>query len=162
VSVAAILVAVELVEEDRAPLEAAELQARALGAKLYLVHVVPPEADFVGLPKEAEANPASPDDDVEVGYAYDRSVAAERARAARDELHAVRDRLAAAGLSATALLIEGPPAEKIAEEARRLGCGLIVVGAHQRGLLGKWLHGSTSRELLRDAPCPVLVVPVAS
>jgi nucleotide-binding universal stress UspA family protein len=162
VSVAAILVAVELVEEDRALLEAAELQARALGAKLYLVHVVPPEADFVGLPKEAEANPASPDDDVEVGYAYDRSVAAERARAARDELHAVRDRLAAAGLSATALLIEGPPAEKIAEEARRLGCGLIVVGAHQRGLLGKWLHGSTSRELLRDAPCPVLVVPVAS
>ena len=161
-SVAAILVAVELVEEDRAPLEAAELQARALGAKLYLVHVVPPEADFVGLPKEAEANPASPDDDVEVGYAYDRSVAAERARAARDELHAVRDRLAAAGLSATALLIEGPPAEKIAEEARRLGCGLIVVGAHQRGLLGKWLHGSTSRELLQDAPCPVLVVPVAS
>jgi nucleotide-binding universal stress UspA family protein len=162
VSVAAILVAVELVEEDRALLEAAELQARALGAKLYLVHVVPPEADFVGLPKEAEANPASPDDDVEVGYAYDRSVAAERARAARDELHAVRDRLAAAGLSATALLIEGPPAEKIAEEARRLGCGLIVVGAHQRGLLGKWLHGSTSRELLQDAPCPVLVVPVAS
>jgi len=161
VSVAAILVAVELVEEDRALLEAAELQARALGAKLYLVHVVPPEADFVGLPKEAEANPASPDDDVEVGYAYDRSVAAERARAARDELHAVRDRLAAAGLSATALLIEGPPAEKIAEEARRLGCGLIVVGAHQRGLLGKWLHGSTSRDLLRDAPCPVLVVPVA-
>ena len=161
-SVAAILVAVELVEDDRAPLAAAELQARALGAKLYLVHVVPPEADFVGLPKEAEANPASPDDDVEVGYAYDRSVAAERARAARDELHAVRDRLAAAGLSATALLIEGPPAEKIAEEARRLGCGLIVVGAHQRGLLGKWLHGSTSRELLRDAPCPVLVVPVAS
>jgi nucleotide-binding universal stress UspA family protein len=162
VSVAAILVAVELVEEDRALLEAAELQARALGAKLYLVHVVPPEADFVGLPKEAEANPASPDDDVEVGYAYDRSVAAERARAARDELHAVRDRLAAAGLSATALLIEGPPAEKIAEEARRLGCGLIVVGAHQRGLLGKWLHGSTSRELLQDAPCPVLVVPVGS
>jgi nucleotide-binding universal stress UspA family protein len=162
VSVAAILVAVELVEDDRALLEVAELQARALGAKLYLVHVMPPEADFVGLPKEAEANPASPDGEVEVGYAYDRGVAADRARAAHDELHAVRDRLAAAGLTATALLIEGPPAEKIADEARRLGCGLIVVGAHQRGLLGKWLHGSTSRELLQDAPCPVLVVPVAS
>ena len=160
-SVAAILVAVELVEEDRALLEAADLQAKALGAELYLVHVVPPEADFVGRPKQAEANPASPDDDVEVGYAYDRSVAADRMRAARDELHAVRDRLAAAGLSVSALLIEGEPAEKIAEEARRLCCGLIVVGAHQRGLLGKWLHGSTSRELLRDAPCPVLVVPVS-
>ena len=61
-SIATILVAVELVAEDRALLEAAELHAKALGADLYLVHVVPPEADFVGLPKEAEANPASPDD----------------------------------------------------------------------------------------------------
>jgi nucleotide-binding universal stress UspA family protein len=160
-SIAAILVAVELVAEDRALLEAAELHANALGADLYLVHVVPPEADFVGLPKEAEANPASPDD-APVGYAYDREVAADRARAARDELHALRDRLAAVGLTVTALLIEGEPAEKVAAEARRLGCGLIIVGAHNRGLLGKWLHGSTSRELLRDAPCPVLVVPVGS
>jgi len=160
-SVGAILLAVELVEDDRPLLEVAELQAKALGAKLYLVHVMPPEADFVGLPKEAEANPASPDDDAQVGYAYDREVAADRARTAHEKLHAMRDRLAAAGLTVTALLIEGPPAEKIAAEARRLGCGLIVVGAHQRGLLGKWLHGSTSRELLRDAPCPVLVVPVA-
>ena len=160
-SVGAILLAVELVEDDRPLLEVAELQAKALGAKLYLVHVMPPEADFVGLPKEAEANPASPDDDAQVGYAYDREVAADRARTAHEKLHAMRDRLAAAGLTVTALLIEGPAAEKIAEEARRLGCDLIVVGAHQRGLLGKWLHGSTSRELLRDAPCPVLVVPVA-
>ena len=158
-SIAAILVAVELVDEDRALLEAAQIQARAMDAKLYLVHVAPPEADFVGLPKEAEADPASPDDPP-VGYAYDREVAAERARAQHDELHALRERLSAAGLTVTALLLEGPPAERIAAEARRLGCGLIVVGAHQRGLLGKWLHGSTSRELLRDAPCPVLVVPV--
>ena len=68
----------------------------------------------------------------------------------------------AAGMTATALLIEGPAAEKIAAEARRLGCGMIIVGAHQRGLLGQWLHGSTAREVLRDAPCPVLVVPVAA
>jgi nucleotide-binding universal stress UspA family protein len=161
VRVAAILAAIELVEDDRALLDVAALYARALQARLYLVHVMPPEPDFVGLPKEAEANPAGPDDDAPVGYAYDRGVAADRARAAHDELHALRDRLAAAGLTTTALLIEGPSAEKIAAEARRLDCGLIVVGAHQRGLLGTWLHGSTSRELLRDAPCPVLVVPVA-
>jgi nucleotide-binding universal stress UspA family protein len=161
VSVAAILAAVELSEDDRPLLEAAELFARALQASLYLVHVMPPAPDFVGLPKEAEANPANPDREVPIGYAYDRSLAAERARAAHDELHALRDRLAGAGMTATALLIEGPAAEKIAAEARRLGCGMIIVGGHQRGLLGQWLHGSTAREVLRDAPCPVLVVPVA-
>ena len=155
-----ILAAVELTADDGPLLETAERYATALGAQLYLVHAMPPEPDFVGLPKEAEANPANPDEDVEVGYAYDRGVAAERARAAHEELHRLRDRLAGAGLTTTALLIEGPAAEKIAAEARRLGCGLIVVGAHQRGLLGQWLHGSTSQEVLRDAPCPVLVVPV--
>jgi nucleotide-binding universal stress UspA family protein len=161
VSVGAILAAVELTDEDQPLLEAAELYTRALEAKLYLVHVMPPAPEFVGLPKEAEANPASPGEETPVGYAYDRGMAAERTRAAHDELQALRDRLAGAGIAATALLIEGPAADKIAAEAQRLDCGLIVVGAHQRGLLGHWLHGSTSQEVLRDAPCPVLVVPVA-
>ena len=161
-SVGAILLAVELSEDDRPLLDVAKLYAGALGAKLYLVHVVPPEPDFVGLPKEAEANPANPDTDVEVGYAYDRGVAAERARTAHAELGIWRELLEAAGVATTALLIEGPAAEKIAGEAKKLGCGLIIVGAHHRGLLGQWLHGSTSRAVLRDAPCPVLVVPAGS
>jgi nucleotide-binding universal stress UspA family protein len=161
-SVGAILVAVELAPDDRPLLEVAELYARALGAKLYLVHVMPPEPDFVGLPKEAEANPANPDEAIDVGYAYDRGVVAQRTRAAHDELQAMRDRPAGAGLNTTALLIEGPAAEKIAGEAQRLNCGLIIVGAHHRGLLGQWLHGNTSQDVLRNAPCPVLVVPVAS
>jgi nucleotide-binding universal stress UspA family protein len=162
VSTGALLVAVELAADDRPLLEVAEVYARALQAKLYLVHVMPPEADFVGLPKEAEANPANPDEAVDVGFAYDRGLAARRTRAAHDELQALRDRLAGAGLSVAALLIEGPAADKITAEAQRLGCGLIVVGAHHRGLLGHWLHGSTSQDVLRAAPCPVLVVPVAS
>jgi nucleotide-binding universal stress UspA family protein len=168
-SVGSILLAVELSEDDRPLLEVAQLYAGALGAKLYLVHVMPPEPDFVGLPKEGEAAPAAGDRvevagpfDVEVGYAYDRGMAAERARAAHAELGIWRELLEAAGVATTALLIEGPAAEKIAGEARKLGCGLVIVGAHHRGLLGKWLHGSTSRAVLRDAPCPVLVVPAGS
>ena len=166
-SIGAILVAIELSEDDRPLLEVAQLYAKALGAKLYLVHVMPAAPDFVGLPKEGEAEPAGGEavgpgletGDVEVGYAYDRDLAAERARAAHAELAIRRERLEAAGVPTTALMIEGPAAEKIAAEAQKLDCGLIIVGAHQRGLLGQWLHGSTSREVLRDAPCPVLVVP---
>jgi nucleotide-binding universal stress UspA family protein len=161
-SVGAILLAVEMSEDDRPLLEFAKLYAKALGARLYLVHAVPPEPDFVGLPKEGEAEPAGgvATEGAEVGYAYDRGLAADRARAAHAELGVWRELMEAAGVTTTALLIEGPPAEKIAGEAEKLGCGLIIVGAHNRGLLGRWLHGSTSRELLRDAPCPVLVVPM--
>jgi nucleotide-binding universal stress UspA family protein len=161
-SVGAILLAVEMSEDDRPLLEVAKLYAQALGARLYLVHAVPPEPDFVGLPKEGEAEPAGgvATEGAEVGYAYDRGLAADRARAAHAELGVWRELMEAAGVTTTALLIEGPPAEKIAGEAEKLGCGLIIVGAHNRGLLGRWLHGSTSRELLRDATCPVLVVPM--
>ena len=57
-STGAILLAVEMSEDDRPLLEVAKLYAKALGARLYLVHAVPPEPDFVGLPKEGEAEPA--------------------------------------------------------------------------------------------------------
>ena len=160
-TVGAVLPQSSLVEDDRALLEVAELYAGALQARLYLVHVMPPAPTSSACRRRPRPARPVPTPRSAVGYAYDRGLAAERARTAHDELHALRDRLAGAGVSATALLIEGPAAEKIAAEARRLGCGLIIVGAHQRGLLGQWLHGSTSRELLRDAPCPVLVVPVA-
>jgi nucleotide-binding universal stress UspA family protein len=161
-TVAAILLAVEMADDDQPLLKVAELYAKALGARLYLVHVMPAEPAFVGRPKTIEAAPAADTEDVEVGYAYDRHMAAKRARAAHEQLHSLSEGPRAAGVPTTALLIEGPAAEKIASEAKKLGCGLIITGSHHRGLLERWLHGSTSKELLHDAPCPVLVVPVAA
>lgn len=154
----AILVAVELSADDRPLAEVAETYAKALGAKLYLVHVLPGEADFVGLPKAGEAKTGGTEG-VAVGYAYDRERAAGRARAAHRELQELAARVEAAGVASTALLIEGAAAEKIAAEAARLGAGLIIVGTHRRGALGEWFLGSVSKEVLRRAPCPVLVVP---
>ena len=153
-----ILVALESSKADLALLEMARAYARAFSARLYLVHVAPPEPDFVGLPKaEMPPDPG----DAEVGYAYDRKIAAERAKAAHADLEARRAEMEAAGIPATALLIEGVTADKILAEATRLDAGLIIVGSHQRGTLGRWLHGSTSREVLHTTPCPVLVVPVS-
>jgi nucleotide-binding universal stress UspA family protein len=162
-SVAAILLAVEMADDDRRLLEVGERYAKAFGARLYLIHVVPAAPAFVGLPKTLEATrrPARAAA-VEVGYAYDRRAAAERARAEHEALHAWRERLEAAGVATTALLIEGAAAEKIAAEASRLGCGLIIIGTHHRRLLERSVHGSTAQELLRDAPCPVLIVPTGS
>lgn len=161
-SVPAILLAVEMADDDRPLLAVAERYAQAFGARLYLVHVLPAEPAFVGLPKTLEAAQPLGAADVGVGYAYDRRMAAGRARTAHEELHAWRERLEAAGVPATALLIEGPAAEKIASEATKLGCGLIIVGGHHRGVLNRWLHGSTAQELLRAAPCPVLIVPTGN
>jgi nucleotide-binding universal stress UspA family protein len=53
----------------------------------------------------------------------------------------------------------GPPAERLAAIAFSDHAEMIVVGSRGRGPLASALLGSTSRELIAIAPCPVLVVP---
>lgn len=155
-----ILLALELTDADAPLLAAGRTYARAFGAHLYVVHVVPPEPDFVGLPREGEGGRPPEPGEPRVGYAYDRTMKATRARAAHERLESIRGELEAGGIEATALLIEGAHGEKILDEAARLDAGLIIVGSHQRSTLGEWLLGSTSRAVLRATPCPVLVVPI--
>ena len=55
-------------------------------------------------------------------------------------------------------LVDGPPAESLAEIAREEG-GLLVIGSRAYGPLRRVLLGSVSTELVRAAPCPVIVHP---
>jgi nucleotide-binding universal stress UspA family protein len=50
-------------------------------------------------------------------------------------------------------------AAAIRDAAVRRGAGLLVVGASERGPLGRIEPGATAERLLRQAPCPVLVAP---
>lgn len=54
---------------------------------------------------------------------------------------------------------EGAVAERIAAVAAELGVRLVVVGTEARGLLRGMILGDTTREILRESPCPVVVVP---
>jgi nucleotide-binding universal stress UspA family protein len=53
----------------------------------------------------------------------------------------------------------GPADETILEKAEALGAGLLVMGAHARGLLRGLLTRDTSQQILHRAPCPVWFVP---
>jgi nucleotide-binding universal stress UspA family protein len=53
----------------------------------------------------------------------------------------------------------GPPSAKVLERASRDGTDLIVMGVHGRGALDLRLFGSTTHQVIRRAPCPVLVIP---
>ncbi len=57
------------------------------------------------------------------------------------------------------LVRAGSAHERILDVAREERSQLIVLGARSHRSLGRLLFGSTSRRVLRDAPCPVLVVP---
>lgn len=62
-----------------------------------------------------------------------------------------------AGVAVTFLVWDGDPAESIVEAASSEGADLVIVGSHGRGALGRMLLGSVSDQVVRNAPCPVLV-----
>lgn len=55
--------------------------------------------------------------------------------------------------------LEGAPAELVLAMARAERADLIVAGTHGRGMVARWLLGSTSSALLRAAECSVLLAP---
>jgi nucleotide-binding universal stress UspA family protein len=55
-------------------------------------------------------------------------------------------------------LAVGQPVDAILEEVRG-GVDVVVVGTHAKSDLSRWLLGSTSASLLREAACPIMLVP---
>ena len=65
----------------------------------------------------------------------------------------------AGGTVAGAYLREGEePADEVIALAEELGVGLIVVGSRDQGRIRRALTASVSYQVVRRAPCPVLVV----
>lgn len=75
--------------------------------------------------------------------------------AARDAMASAMARM---GVDAQTLVEEGIPAVSIVAAARRLKARLVVVGTEGRTGLRRMLLGSTAEQILRAAPCSVLVV----
>jgi nucleotide-binding universal stress UspA family protein len=62
------------------------------------------------------------------------------------------------GWKATTALHSGDVAEEIVRTAEASGSGLVVVGSHGHGSLGRFLLGGISNRVLMYAPCSVLLV----
>lgn len=59
-------------------------------------------------------------------------------------------------------VVSGEPASAVAAVADETGAVAVCVGSRGRGPLQAALLGSTSRAVVRDSPCPTLVVPRAA
>jgi nucleotide-binding universal stress UspA family protein len=140
-----IVVGVDLTAARIRVVEAAAALAGPLGATLWLIHVAAPDPDFVGL----DAGPQTVRD----------ARAAELHEEHRD-LQDLAASLRERGLSATALLVQGPTAGALVDEAERRRATLIVLGTRGHGLLGKALLGSVGEGVLRKSRVPVVIVPL--
>ena len=80
----------------------------------------------------------------------------------RDEREAVAQRLVERardlGVATAFLVWEGNPGEAIVEAAESERVDLIVIGTHGRRGVNRSLFGSVSDHVVRNAPCPVVVV----
>lgn len=138
-----ILVAVDFSDATAEVVVQAAKQARAFGAKLWLVHVAPPAPDFVGY---------------EPGPQVVRDQLADELRTEHRQLQELAKFLENEGVEITPLLLHGATVQTIANEARKLAAELIVIGSHGHGNLYRALLGSVSQGIVREAPCPVLIV----
>jgi nucleotide-binding universal stress UspA family protein len=87
-------------------------------------------------------------------FGYQSANAAMR-EALQAELHEARD-LLGSGAAAT-LLLDGPAAATLIAQSDELD--LLVAGSRGYGPVRRVLVGSVSRALVRDASCPIVVVP---
>ncbi len=123
--------------------KAAEI-ARRFASKLWLLHIAAPDPDFVGY----STGPQSKRD--------------WRAKTLREEHRYIQDKaleLEQSGINVTPLLVQGATVETILQEASKLKADMIVIGSHGHGALHKALVGSVSAGIIRQASCPVLIVP---
>jgi nucleotide-binding universal stress UspA family protein len=128
-------------ERSRYAFRYACLLARELGARLIVLHVVPPPPVTIQGEMIAYAPPEERD------------------------LEGLRERLRGYQADSPAVpvdhfLEEGDPAAVILRVAKTTPCDLIVMGTHGRTGLGRLLMGSVAEEVVRKAPCPVITVKV--
>jgi len=141
-----IVAAIDFSETSEDALRVACALASSHGSTLHLLHVIPdarqqawsveaPGLDFSALQQESVED-------------------AERARAART-LPAVSP----VGRVVRRVLSGLPAAREIAQYAATQGADLIVVGTHGYGPVRRLVLGSVADQVVRMAPCPVLMVP---
>jgi len=79
-------------------------------------------------------------------------------QAARGDLEKFRAALPTCFTNAELIVAEGRPAEEILAQVREKAIDLVVMGSRASGSLKRLLLGSTSEQVLREAPCSALIV----
>lgn len=123
--------------------------ARALKARLSIIHVVP-EDDVRVLTalRPYLHSEVTPETLVETLY----TEATKRLATLVEEAHAT-------DLVHERLIVTGDPAVAILRETAAKQVQLIIMGTHGRRGVTRFVMGSVAERVLREAPCAVLVVP---
>jgi nucleotide-binding universal stress UspA family protein len=135
--------------------------ARQFGAKLFVVHVLPPKDLDAAIETERVMEVLAPHSATESEPDAEPDPSEVARNAARQDLsrllepHDERDTRAEYLLRASGV---GGPGDAIVACAKELDVELIVMGKHRVGFVAQLLAGSVTEKVMRHAPCPVLIV----
>jgi nucleotide-binding universal stress UspA family protein len=119
------------------------VQARAFGAELVLLQVVP-----TLLPGARPSEPLHADDETTPASA----------KAAENYLKAAAENLATYDVRATYHVRRGPVVATILDEIAHGTIDMVAMTTHGSGRLPRLLFGSVASQILSQAPCPVLLI----
>jgi len=140
-----IIILCDVAETDQLLIVQAEELAKALGSKIYLLHVAAPNPDFVGY---------------DVGPQHERDWRAETLKHERNLLHENAVKLQGSGITSKAILLQGSTQEKVIDEVKLLEPDLVVVGNHKHSFFYRIFIGNVGEGIANKINCPVLLVPL--
>ena len=139
-----LLVAIDFSEVTEKIMVRVKELAMKVNAKVWLIHIVQPEPDFIGY---------------EVGPVTERDFIAKKFHQKHQLLQEKAEELKKEGVVITPLLVQGPTVETILNQAEKLDVDIIVAGSHGHGAMFRILVGSISEGLLHNSTKPLLIIP---
>jgi nucleotide-binding universal stress UspA family protein len=148
-----LLVAIDFSELAERIIAEAEKLAKALQAKVFLLHVIPPPSPVMDVPPDVEAllppeelfkkeNPPPPFDHPESA-----------------KLITIARQLQKSGIDTAVIVAQNDEVMAIIDESKKIGADMIMLGSHGHGALFHLIIGSVSEGVIRRATCPVIIVP---
>ncbi len=117
--------------------------AQQSGARLYIIHVVEELSEITGF---------------YIPHISTDALEEEMERAARDLMKAYLKKHLKDFRNYKSIIKKGDPYREIVGFAKENSIDIIIMGTHGRSGLEKVLLGSTTKGVLKNAPCPVLSV----
>ncbi len=147
-----LLVAIDFSELAGRVISGAEKLAKSLPAQVFLLHVIPPSSPIIDVPPEVET--LLPVDNTHDNEGHLLSKEPESA-----QLLTVAARLQEKGIDTSVIIAHNDEVTAIIGESKKNCVDMIMLGSHGHGALFHLLIGSVSEGVIRQASCPVIIVP---
>jgi nucleotide-binding universal stress UspA family protein len=82
----------------------------------------------------------------------------EREKVAKEYLEAIAKGLREQGLTVNTAVTQGQPADEIVDFTVKHGIDLVIMATHGRSGVGRWVFGSVSDRVVREAKVPLLLI----